>query len=330
MTEIIHTVEPIPLQQYDPSAPDVTVLRLVKTEQLSAQHSRDVPCYAVEPCATSKASLDAQYSLVRATNNTDLEPGQHQWKPLFDIRTDAFYNRFPKAVAAHLEIVEERDRLTKKRLNVDSLSHLSGLLVAHEISVAHWKQGERSDIKSLMEHIDEGDITLHELDDGRIMAATSPAMINVYYIDYDDPFHPILELREARRTLYNERGKITEVSEGPKTRSSMGATRHIGLDPIETPYEAALRGLEEELGVTSFNLLRATGIILQPPRSHHTYKGLLTEYRPDYFVAELDKAAFKPVYEETKRDINGVPMWQSIFAWRQVADERNTWSTQAS
>jgi len=274
-----------------------------------------------------------QYSLAHINDAADLEPGQHQWKSLPDIRTDAFYNCFAKTHVSYLDAVEERDKLTnaENRLNVDSLNHLSSLLLGYEVSTAQWKQGDRSDIEKLMQQIDEGDITLHvNKHTGRLMAATSPAILNVYHIDYDDTMRPIYELQETQRTFYDSNGRLASVAKGPRSRNSMGEARHIRPDVLETPYQAAVRGLDEELNVQSFSWLRSIATVVQPARSHDTYKGLPTEYRLDYFVAELGEKAYQPIYKEIKLDANDVRLRESVFTWQRVADVLSARESRAS
>jgi hypothetical protein len=246
---------------------------------------------------------------------TDAPQTTARWMSTDTIRTLAWEGAFLEPQATFIEAYEARQsRITSEEnyVAVGSTDGLRQLLKDNNIFRPQWESD--GTLHELMEDVSRGDSTLHQTERG-LLQYVSPAMISVYYTDPESG--KILELYEVSQTYYKEDGTIDRVK-NRTLKNSLGEKRRVGISTPETPYQAAMRGLAEELQVTSPALLRATGSAVQPPRESYTYPGILTEFHPFYFAAVIDSSEYRPHYQENIRNPNGQVLRQTIHTWREA------------
>lgn len=155
------------------------------------------------------------------------------------------------------------------------------LLIRHNVPVNSWGKGGTKNLADLLREIEKGETTL-SVRDGELIRETSVLFITVRC---SPPGSPPLRLKEDRQVFRDGRVREREHPYG----ASLGEKLRAGEKP---DAEAVERALEEELGVTSFGILRWDEPRIREQDSP-SYPGLRARFTEYHCEVEL-RRAYRP------------------------------------
>jgi ADP-ribose pyrophosphatase YjhB (NUDIX family) len=176
---------------------------------------------------------------------------------------------------------------------------LTDLLTAHGVDVQQFGQGSAKTVSHLLRELREGEATLHLTADGKILRHALGATLHVQATDPDSGRQ--LTLVEDHQRFHDGRVRRR------KLPGSVGEK----MSPGETPEQAAVRALAEELDIHVPVELGPSTLETKTTDSQ-SYPGLITRYDFYHFTVTLPSEAFRPDgYVEVQSDK------QTVFVWRQ-------------
>jgi hypothetical protein len=182
-----------------------------------------------------------------------------------------------------------------------SVERLAGLLVTAGVDISTWGTGSAKTVAQLLKEMREGEsqVTFHP--ETGVQRAVRVAWVDVLYLDGHGNIFQLVEDRQEYRD-----GRLRK----RQLPSSLGEKFKLG----ENPDDAAIRALNEELGVASFKSLHKIGQE-QELYTPDSYPGLATNYETYSFVAVLDDPSFDPDgYIEHQTDKINYYTWEKIHA----------------
>jgi hypothetical protein len=172
-------------------------------------------------------------------------------------------------------------------------------LINAGIDIAMWGSGGAKTVSHLLAEIIEGESEVSFDAQGRVERSVRVAWVDVLFFDNQGN---ALQLVEDRQEYHDGRVRKRQLE------SSLGEK----FKPSETPEEAAMRALSEELGVDSFKSLNAIGHE-QTTHTPDSYPGLKSSYDTYSFVAVLDESSYHPEgYIEHQADKTNYYTWAMI------------------
>lgn len=169
----------------------------------------------------------------------------------------------------------------------------------HRIPFEAWGTGEANTVEDLLEQIQSGEVELVETEYGELIRRSSAAGVIVLYRDSEGKLFRLNEsqtFNDGRTRTRNFPGSV-----GEKMRQG------------ESPEAAALRALEEELGIT--------GLAIRPykrferDRGSQSFPGLRSQGITWLYTVTLPDELYRPYYEEVQ------PTKVCRFDWAPVRGE---------
>jgi len=178
------------------------------------------------------------------------------------------------------------------RIVIKDLEHLKQVLNDFDINYSKWGYGESRTLDELYKEIEDGETELSELD-GELIRTVTVVGIVVTCNDF--------KLKEDRQ----------EFIDGRKRHRELNVSCAEKLIKGETPKEAAVRCIKEELGIE----IHASELI---PRISHSdinisssYPGLKCVYHRNPFNYEMKMEFFKPEgYQEFQENKTTYFIWE--------------------
>ncbi|MDE2001428.1 MAG: NUDIX domain-containing protein [Patescibacteria group bacterium] len=174
------------------------------------------------------------------------------------------------------------------------------LLVAHHIPFETWGTGGAKTLKHLLHELESGEAVL-KVQRGILTRIAEGATLKVFYRSGSDLYC----LREDRQVFVD--GRV-------KQRTLMG-DMSIGekMRPGETAEAAAIRALEEELGITERLPLIARPDLVKGPSPSISFPGIMTIYLMHAFEVYLPDRWYKPEgYVEHQEDKTNYFLWEKV------------------
>ena len=179
------------------------------------------------------------------------------------------------------------------------LSELINLLKKYDVPVDLWGTGKSKTINHLLSELQNKECSLEEKEQS-ITRYIEFVGIKIYYTDKEDQRWV---LKEERQEFNDGRVRRRNIPNSVSEKMKFG----------EDPLIAAIRGIEEELGV------RIKGHQLNKYSDLHynggsvSYPGLDTKYKGHKFVCELIDEQFDPNgYIEVQRDKKTFFVWYKV------------------
>ncbi len=181
---------------------------------------------------------------------------------------------------------------------IQDLAELKRVLGEGNIDTSVWGQGKAKTVEAFLKELSEGEARLVRETRG-LLRNIVVSGAHVFYSDRGNTLY----LREEKQVFKKdgrERKRDSKVSVGEKAK------------PGETPRNAIVRGIREELGVQgNFGLVDSTSSM----REEHSpsFPGLLTRYNEHHFLAFLHDGQFKAEgYVEEADDKTTYFTWSPI------------------
>lgn len=175
------------------------------------------------------------------------------------------------------------------------VSDLAAVLQAWGVDVSSWGTGEAKSLEHLLAELRSGESELL-IDDSGLVRRVRNVWVDVHANDGAVRRH----LVELRQEFADGRTRVRDLP------ASIGEKATAG----EHPTKAAMRGLEEELGLPSSAYVLTEGAPRDNPEPPRSYPGLRSEYETHWFEALLQPAVYEAEgYVEKQRDK------QTHFGW---------------
>lgn len=184
------------------------------------------------------------------------------------------------------------EREMRRQMLVEKL-HTAG------VDLSTWGYGATKTVEQLFQEIEGGEAELVTASDGRLVRKTAVANIEVQYTD-----------AAKKRWRLIERKQV--FADGSERERGLGTSVAEKLKVGENVPEAAVRGLQEELGFSEMVALSGTGVELKEADSP-SYPGLRAQYEIHAFTAELSPEQYKP-----EGYIEAQPDKSTYFEWEEV------------
>lgn len=182
-------------------------------------------------------------------------------------------------------------------MNITDLTHLEAILREHDIPIHTWGTGNTKTTNSLFREILRNESKL-ELLDGALVRRTRVACVDVFFRLGEKT----LRLKEERQLMGDGRTRERNLETGVNEK----------LVGDEDPLLGAIRGLEEELGLTRPVGLRKVSR-KDEPRDAISYPGLTTLFERHFFEIFLTEEQFRAegyVEEESGK--------KTYFVWKET------------
>lgn len=185
--------------------------------------------------------------------------------------------------------------ISDKLKGPDDREALSDLLDAFGVEHRAWGHGSKT-IDHLLEELQSGESKLGRDEQG-LFVATTVARVDIYHCDKDGTW---LHLEESFQRLHPE-GEQPSILE-----RQLEVTLGEKMYPYESGYEAAIRGMGEELSISG-GLERTTGVLNAAETSSSAYPGLRLKRLFYDFCSVLDNEQYQANrVHQTETDKDGV------------------------
>lgn len=186
-----------------------------------------------------------------------------------------------------------------ERQNQNPLSELEQKLLRYGVDISSWGKGQTKTLEDLLKEIKSGETTLEIDENGALVRRLVVDNINIFYID---PFGKRFHLKEKEQVFKDGRVRVRKLEESIFEK----------IKSTEDPQLAAIRGLEEELGVTGeINLehKKTKSERIDSP----SYPTLQSEYLVHMFEVTLSDEQYKAGgYVEEQPDKNTYFVWEEV------------------
>jgi hypothetical protein len=181
-----------------------------------------------------------------------------------------------------------------------TVERLANLLSEGGIDISTWGTGGAKTVAHLYNEICEGESQMTFSPEG-ITRSVRVAWLDVLYCDEQGD---VYLLAEDRQEYKDGRTRVRELD------ASLGEK----MKPGEDPNDAAVRALEEELGIKSYQSLYIIGH-KQTTHTPDSYPGLESSYETHSFVATIDSTSYNPEgYIEIQSDKTNYYTWTKIYS----------------
>ncbi|EKD42919.1 MAG: hypothetical protein ACD_72C00533G0001 [uncultured bacterium] len=175
---------------------------------------------------------------------------------------------------------------------------LKAQLQNNGIDLSKWGQGDAKTIEQLFEEIEEGETELIKDIDGKLVRKVLGVGADIYYVDGDKTFR----LKEEKQVFGDGRVRVRDFGRAVSEKMKFG----------EYSHDAMVRGIQEELGISSNVTLHEIETIVDKKDSP-SYPGLMSNYVVDVFKVELTSRQYKSEGYIEERD--GLTTY---FVWEQI------------
>lgn len=180
---------------------------------------------------------------------------------------------------------------------IESLGHMLSVLSSHGIAAREWGRDGKRSAYDLYREITDGESVLYLDDEFRLRKYSRAVKMNV--VDHTGTYR----LYEAERldpaTGMTKVPRPLKYSLGEKIKEWKG----------EQPETAALRALQEELGIEEPLELHSLGRTVWGEREDFDFPGLIMVSDTNYFEAQISESDYREEYREEGRVI-------TTFRWQ--------------
>ncbi len=167
------------------------------------------------------------------------------------------------------------------------------------ISTADWGKGQAKTLRHLVKEIKDGETILVNDARGQLVRSVVVGNADVYY---KLPNGNLLCLKEYRQVF----------NDGRERRRNLGCAVSEKMKPNETPEEAMIRGIQEELGIAGPIDIAAEGTKEETIDSP-SYPGLRSRYIQHKFRIMLNSEQYKlDGYTEEQGEIKTYFIWEDF------------------
>lgn len=185
--------------------------------------------------------------------------------------------------------------MNMKKLTIELLK---AQLQNNGIDLSKWGQGDAKTVEQLFEEIEEGETELIKDIDGKLVRKVLCVGADIYYTDGDKTFR----LKEEKQMFADGRVRVRDFGRAVSEKMKFG----------EYSHDAMVRGIQEELGISSNVSLQEIETVVETKDSP-SYPGLTSNYVVDVFKVELVPRQYKPEGYVEERD--GLTTY---FVWEQI------------
>lgn len=196
------------------------------------------------------------------------------------------------------------DMITFENKN-DPLAVLNTKLQSAGIDTSTWGTGSTKTLEHLAKEIADGETTLLVNENGELRRVV---VVGTALVQYNSPDGKTYILREEKQVF----------KDGRERRRNMEQSVFEKMKPDENPEEAMVRGVQEELGITTPVHLTEVGTDEQNISSP-SYPGLISQYIKHHFKTTLNDDQYKPEgYIEEQSDKS------TFFVWKEICGSEQT------
>lgn len=185
-----------------------------------------------------------------------------------------------------------------EKINNDPLATLKGGLEEAGIDTSKWGIGNAKTLEHLLKEIQEGESVLNKNENGEYLREVVVADSEIYY---NSPDGKVYRLKEEKQVF----------KDGRERRRNLNGSVSEKMKSGEVPFDAILRGVREELGITGNIELMDNGvedIVLDSP----SYPGLKMRKVVYKFKINLTSEQFNPEgYIEKQEDKDTYFVWEA-------------------
>lgn len=174
---------------------------------------------------------------------------------------------------------------------------LTNLLSSTEIDTSSWGKGEARTLEDFVRELEQGESVLSVNSKGELLRTVSIACVDITYKD--------LKLIEERQVFEDGRVRIRGLS----------ATVTEKILPGETPEKAALRGLDEELGIKNTDTFESIDTKESLRMESPSYPGVKSRYIVHHFEATIDPNEYQPEGYIERNTEEGLT---AFFKWKRI------------
>ena len=172
-------------------------------------------------------------------------------------------------------------------------------LVDAGIDTSSWGTGKAKTLEHLQREIESGETILIIRETGKLLRRIVVVGADIYYQSPDGKKYRLKEDRQVFK-------------DGRERRRDLGQAVSEKMKPDEDPKDAMIRGIQEELGISSEIALTETGTDVQQATSP-SYPGLESEYIRHKFQTTLTDEQFNPDgYVEEQSDKSTYFIWEEV------------------
>jgi hypothetical protein len=171
-------------------------------------------------------------------------------------------------------------------------------LMAHGVPLSEWGKGKARSVNQLLEEIESSEAEINAKE-GKVIRTIQVVLIDIFFLEGERPLKLFQDRQEFKDGRVERRDYPSSVSE--KVRG------------FESPIQAALRGLREELGITTGVSLDLVPPDIEPSEPSIHFPGIETQRKLFKYEVILPKELFKPDgYVEVQKDKTNYFVWKEI------------------
>jgi hypothetical protein len=187
-------------------------------------------------------------------------------------------------------------------IEINSLAAMKQVLQDHHIDFSGWGAGEAKTLSHLFTEIAENETALVVDDSGQLLRKVDCIGLKIYHTN-----------DEGKRFLLTEQKQV--FTDGRVRSRQLEVSLAEKMAVGESPVIAAIRGLQEELGVKA-DINGLTGMMFEPvvdTRISTSYPNLWSQYTIINFDVKLTNKQYEPTgYVEVQKDKSTYFVWLPI------------------
>lgn len=188
----------------------------------------------------------------------------------------------------------------EESITITTIEDLKKLLTKAGIDLKKWGKDKAKTLDQFYKELKNGEsVLIRRGKSGELLRKVSVAAANIYYIASDGTKY---RLKEVRQVFKDGRERARELAQSVLEK----------MQPGESPEEAMIRGIREELGISSEIKLNKAIINKQQTKSP-SYPDLLTQYTTYIYEVLFNNDQFDPEgYKEEGPDKTTYFEWEEV------------------